>query len=379
MASLKSALLARLPWANFILAYLIIKILRILWTGFYRKRANSINIKSCLTIEAGAPGWNSLEFKEMFQSASEYYGVEFIKKVVIDKSIPYLPQLEAALQNNAISHYLYDPRTGRQDFWGASFESLRVALLLARYRVVPIVYLTDLSVRVWRCQASAVTAVSGSVITFMMPKQIQTIFPHRRLSGPSLMPLSVKTLEYLEALRNNLLLANLIKNQVRFVGSLYEPRTTFLVEFNHCLSQTDHLVEVLGRDLGSARVTDEEYWTRLSSASIVLTTADQAVQSGTDFIWIPHLVYRYIEVLASGSLLMAQIVPGVTRHFVPNEHFVAYENLEDAVIKARYYLDNPDEAEKIRSAGHDRAAALIKTHSFWSQLESALGFESITI
>ena len=374
----RSVFFARLPWVNFWVTYLLIRIFRLL-PGFYHRQVNPLTMKCYLAIEAGAQGWNAIEFKELHRSALEYFGTDSVMRVVIDKAIPYTPQVEEVLSNRQITHYLYDPRTGRQDFLGAFSESAHIAILLARYRVIPVVYLTDLSYRQWRCQAAAISAVSGVVVTFMMPKQVQPIFPHRRLVGPSLMPLSIETLDYLQRLRLELSNSNAIERVVRFTGSLYEPRTTFLQHFKEKLSSTDHRVDVLGRELGSARVSDDEYWRRLSSAAIVITTADQAVQAGTDWTCIPHLVYRYLEVLASGSLLLAPAVPGVSRYFEPGNHFVCFESLEEAIEKARYYMDHPQEAESIRMAGHEKAAHLIRIHFFWLQIDTALGSESITI
>jgi hypothetical protein len=377
MPETKSFLLSRLPWFTFIIAYLAIKCRQVFAWFFRSARHRHLDV-GCIAIEAGEQGWNAIEFKELYLSATEYAGVRFVRKVVIDKSVPYVPQVKQALEHYNITHYVYDPRTGKQDYWGAMIESVSIALLMARYSVIPIVYLTDLSVRVWRCQASAVSAVKGTVVTFMTPKLVQPIFPHRRLAGPSLMPLSRVTLLRLQQLRKTLEANNLIQPIVRFTGSLYEPRTSFLNDFRAKLSETGHSVEILGRKLGSARVSDGEYWRRLASAAIVITTSDQAHQPGTDYIWIPHLVFRYLEVLACGSLLLASEVPGISRYFKANRHFISYSSLDDAVERAKYYLEHPDLAEKIRISGHERARQLIETHSFWIQIDTALGADSIT-
>lgn len=377
MNIIKSAIFARLPWIGYIVAYLIINIFRFV-PGFYHRKKQSLSKKCCLAIEAGMPGWNSIEFKELYRSSSEYFGRDSVVKVVIDKNNSYISQIESVLNDSKITHYLYDPRTGRQDYFSAFLESVRVAVLLSRYRVVPVVYLTDLSYRIWRCQAAAVSATSGLVVTFIMPKQVQPIFPHRRLLGPSLIPLSIETLDNLQRTRTDIIASNSIQRVVRFTGSLYEPRTSFLRGFKKALDDSGHRVEILGRELGSIRITDDEYWRRLSTAEIVITTADQAVQSGADWTWVRHLVYRYLEVLASGSLLLAPPVPGVSRYFEPGKDFVSFESLEDAIEKARFYLHNPKEAEEIRIAGHKKAAQLIRIHSFWLQIDTALGSESFS-
>jgi hypothetical protein len=378
MNSLKVLVLSRLPCLPFNATYFLVKSLR-LFPGFYRRAVRPIAEKSCLAIEAGIQGWAAIEFKELERSSKEYFGANGFTKVVIDKTQPYVPQVEDVLRDSLVTHYLYDPRTGRQNFSSALSESIQVAVLMARYRVVPVVFSTDLSVRVWRCQAATVSAVSGAVVTFMMPRKVQPIFPHRRLIGPSLMPFSIETLEHLEAVRIELSGTNSVQNLVRFTGTLYEPRTTFLQSFKADLIKTGCRVEILGREMGSSRVPDDEYWFRLGSAAIVITTAEQMIQSGTDFSSIPHLVYRYLEVLAAGSLLLAPRVPGVTRYFEPEIHFVEYDSLEEAVSKAIYFLDHPKESEAIRIAGHEKAAYLIRSHSFWVQVDTALGSESFTL
>ena len=368
-------LMARLPWLFFLITNVVIRVTR-LFPGFYCRTAVSAKSKLGVAIEAGPQGWNSIEFKELFISASEYIDAEAVHKVVIDRSASYLGQVECVLKNTSISHYLYDPRTGRQEYWSAIYDSVRVAILMERYRIVPLVYLTDLSLRLPRCQAAVVSAMHGLVINFMLPTKIQQIFPHRRLIGPSLMPFSIRSLEFLERLRSEIAHES-INNVVRFTGSLYEPRTTFLRQLSDELAKTGHNLEILGREPGSNRVNDSEYWRRLYTAAIVVTTTDQINQSGADWTWVHQLVFRYLEVLVSGSLLLAPRVSGVSRYFDPDKHFVCYESLADAAEKARYYLDHPEEAEKIRRTGHDKAASLIRSRSFWMLIDTALGFESI--
>jgi hypothetical protein len=377
MPAIKSFLLSRLPWVGFVIAWVTIYCYRVLTLSFCSGSRRHLD-RSCVAIEAGEQGWNAIEFKELYLSATEYAGVNCVKKVVIDKSVSYVLQVKQILGDHNITHYIYDPRTGRQGFWGGMIEAVSIALLMERYGVVPIVYLTDLSVRVWRLQASAVSAARGIVVTFMMPKLVQPIFPHRRLAGPSLMPFSRETLFKLQQMRKSLELDHSIQGIVRFTGSLYEPRTSFLHAFRDKLLQTGHTIEILGRKLGSARVTDEEYWRRLATATIIITTADQAHQSGTDYVSIPHLVYRYLEVLASGSLLLAPEVPGISRYFQANQHFISYVSLEEAVERAKYYLEQPGAAENIRISGHERATQLIESHSFWIQIDTALGAYSIS-
>jgi len=111
----------------------------------------------------------------------------------------------------------------------------------------------------------------------------------------------------------------------------------------------------------------------IASAAIVITTADQFDQPGADLKHVQHMVYRYLEVMACGSLLLAPAVPGVMNYFTPGIHFVPFESVEDAHDKAVYYLEANEEGDRIRLEGQRRAKALIESRVFWLQINSALG------
>ena len=372
--SIREYVLSRAAFVPYFIAKFVLSLSVIANYKYRQNRANGCGTVLC--IEAGTKGWESIEFKEIYKSAVEYIGEERVVKFEVTCDKDYLQQINEIIKNRSITHYLYDPRTGSQRYLRGLFQSFQIALLLYRNRITPIVLLTDLSLRKWRCQAATVSSKSGVVVIFISPQKMQPIFPHKRLIGPSLMPFSSKTLDYLDNLANYDL--QQVQNRcIRFTGSLYEPRTSFLKQLKISLSKFGYELEILGRVIGTPRVSDEEYWKRLSSATIILTTADQMHQNGTDWIWIPSLVYRYLEVLAAGSLLMAPSVPGVTRYFTPGVHFVSFNSETDALEKARYYLDHPEEATKIACAGHTKAIHLIRANAFWLQIDTALGYATI--
>lgn len=373
--NIREYLLSRAAFVPYIIAKFVLLFSAI--EKFSYRHNRSSDCTTVLCIEAGTKGWESIEYKEIYKSATEYMGEKRVVKFEVTGDKDYIRQLNEVIKSRSITHYLYDPRTGSQRYLRGLFQSLQVACILYRYRITPIVLLTDLSVRMWRCQAATVSSMSGLVVSFMSSQKVQRIFPHKRLIGPSLMPFSNETLNYLVNFYYN----NSQKTRnycIRFTGSLYEPRTSFLNQLKDFLSRSGHEFEILGRSIGSTRVSDEEYWKRLSSALIIITTADQMHQRGTDWTWIPHLVYRYLEVLASGSLLMAPAVPGISRYFIPGVHFVPFTTVEDATENARYYLDHPVEAEKIARAGHAKAIHLIRSNSFWLQIDTALGHSTIS-
>jgi len=339
----------------------------------FRFRRPAPKHQTVLCIEAGVKGWESIEFKELYQSACEYLGDYNVIKAIIESQDTYLDQVKSLLSESAVTHYVYDPRTGSQNWLTGCWQALKIASYLQWNGVVPIVLLSDLSVRTWRLQSAVVTAARGVVITFMSPRNVQPIFPHRRLVGPCLMPLSEKTFRSFSIMKR----AKSIEQKAVFVGSLYEPRRTILSQIKTGLEQRGLLLEVKGRELGTARIPDEEYWGRLINAPIVITTASQLEQHGSDWTWIPHLLYRYIEAIASGSLLVAPEVAGIRRFFEPGKHFVTFTSVESAVDAITYYLTNPDEREKIARQGQKQAERLISSKVFWMGVDIALGDASL--
>ena len=341
----------------------------------HRRSHPFTKLRSRIVIEAGEIGWTSIEFKEVHQSAKEYLGEDSVLRLVVNRDEGYVQQVEHLLRKHTeITHYLYDPRTGRaenqQNLWNTLTDSVSMAVILHRYQVTPIVFLTDIGYRYWRYQAAAVTARNGVVVSFMSNKLSQAMFPHRRLIGPSIFPMSQATLNHLVNLRTTLEQQGNVVKQVRFMGSLYEPRASFFKEFERLMGAK---ADIRGRELGSVRKTDMEYWQLIASAAIVITTADQFDQPGADLKHVQHMVYRYLEVLACGSLLLAPAVPGVMNYFTPGIHFVPFESVQDAHDKAVYYLEANEQANRIRLEGQRRAKALIESRVFWLQINAALG------
>lgn len=370
------SLMVSFTYLPYYLAKLILKInfiIDLFALNQVKKRSNSH-----LCIEAGPKGWESIEFKELLQSATEYLGPDCTHKLVVSADEDYIEQVSNAIQKNGMTHYLYDPRTGSQSLLKGLLQSYQIGITLQRNKVVPIVLLTDLSVRIWRIQASIVSAVTGVVVCFMAPTKVGHIFPHSRLLGPSLMPFSTKTLRLLDVLIDEK--PKNLQLKCLFIGSLYEPRTTILKKIQSGLEKNGIEFIIKGRHVGSKtvhRVSDLEYWSELCRTDIVLTTADQMIQSGTDLTHVPHLIYRYLEVLASGALLVANSVPSVERYFKPGTHFVSYNSPEEAVEKIAYYSKNEVDRIRVAEAGRLQAKALINSRTFWMLIDTFLSSDSL--
>jgi hypothetical protein len=340
--------------------------------GYKRKKT----LSSVLCIEAGIRGWDSIEFKELYMSACEYLGDDKVHKVQVRKDKPYLQQVKKALNEVQPSHYLYDPRTGSQNWWIGLWQAFNFAFLLHLRGVIPIALLTDWAIRRWRAQSAIVTAKRGVVISFASVREISPIYPHRRLIAPSLMPLSEATVLFLDTLFERR--PDNPPIRALFTGLLYEPRITILHEIADNLKSRGFALEIRGREIGQPRIPDLEYWSRLSHERIILTTADQVESIDLDWRWIKQLTYRYLEVLASGALLVAPEVPGIRRYFVPGEHFVSFTTPDHASEVIEYYLTNEIERAKISKKGRERAKALVAAHSFWVGVDIGLGKNSLT-
>ena len=329
-----------------------------------------------IVIEAGAGGWQLIEYKELFKSAQEYFGAERVSRLDINPGLSYLSQVRCSLRSNKFSHRLYDPRTGSQRVIPGFFQALSIAFLYSIYGVTPICALTDFPIARQRFQVAVVSARRGVTFTLMQPKLVGRSFPHRRLIGPMPMALSAETVGAL--IENPPLIEKMNMVPVAFVGSLYEPRIATLRAVAAHLERHGIKLEVIGRDLKVPRGDDTSYWSSIRSAQIVITTADQRIFHDRENLGLRHLVYRYFEVLAVGSLLVGQVVPGLGRFLVEGEHFVGYDSPADAAKKIQWALNNPSELERISRAGQERCRDLVQAGIFWQTVETGLGQDTIS-
>jgi hypothetical protein len=342
-------------------------------------------IDSMICIEAGAKGWESIEFKEMFQSAAEYFGVEHTVKLIINPEKKYINQVREFLKHSSPTHYLHDPRSVSGGIFSRVIQSFLLAVILLSRRITPVVILADISLRAQRLQGAIVSSMTGVAICFMSIRESGQMFPHDRLIGPCLMPFSVETFNNLKVISAAKPVS--ISCGALFVGAMYEPRKAILEGIKSGLEIRGYSLDIKGRLPGEKRVDDTEYWERLSFADIVVTTTQQGfqretpsgrkIQDGADRVNVTQLIYRFLETLASGSLLVASDVPGVNRYFTPWEHFVPFNSVQEAVERISYFHVNELERLKIASAGQKRAEALIKSRCFWVQIDSSLQRNSI--
>ncbi len=324
-----------------------------------------------LAVEAGVVGWTLIEYEELLATAIEYLGPSGVLKVSIEERKRYLKEIYKILQKSNVTHYIYDPRTGSQTWGTGIFQSFAIVAMFAWLRIIPVARLSDIADRKWRFQCAIVTAASGICTTVMEPSYLKWYFPHRRLVGPMLMALSHNQALHLQLLQRARL--NKAINPVIFTGAMYEPRTTILLAIQNGLRNLGLDLVLQVRKIGDERDSNDAYWNRLVDAKIVVTTADHATGFGAESIDIPHLVYRYSEVLAAGSLLVAPMVPGIEQYFRPGVDFVCFSNTAEAVEKIAYYLDSESERILIAETGSERLRELTKAKTYWKLVDAALG------
>lgn len=62
---------------------------------------------------------------------------------------------------------------------------------------------------------------------------------------------------------------------------------------------------------------------------------------------------RCFEAMGTGSFLLTNRIPHIEELFKDGKHLVLYDNLDDMVEKAKYYLSHDEEREKIAQAGYE--------------------------
>lgn len=328
-----------------------------------------------LAIEAGELGWQNIEFEEIEKSAGEFLSADRIFRFVVDPRDPYLKQLRANLKTSPVSHVFWDPRTGSQNYVGGVLQSLAVGIIFAYRNIIPIAFGTDVSHRLWRMKMIAVTASTGVCLSLISPRRIRSLFPHGRIIGPMIMPISRTTFELLgRRLEEG---SGQVREGVGFMGSLYEPRLTILNEIRQQLAHDGQDFDIKGRPLGKKKHPSRQYWDYLLRTRIVVTTTSQVASAGFDCRDANQLVYRCTEALAAGAVLVVENVMDLDKFFNDGEHVAVFDTPLQAVQIIRKILRNPRVESSLRENGRTRVGELVRTHAFWRAVDSSLGVKGL--
>ena len=359
--------------------WMLVLTLRVLYAGLAvigtitRHSPRTVN----LAIASGVNGWKLIEYQELFRSATEYLGPKSVYKIAVSEPERFLSEVSQSLVERAATHFFFDPRGGPQGPWRGTWVAIRLGAFLSFKRITPICVLTDFPVRRWRRQVSIVSARKGLVVLIANPSALGRPIAHRRFFGPLPMALSAETVNKLGqgAKRPT---EKQPRDEVLFVGSLYEPRKSFIESVQEGLKENGIDLVIQGRALGEKRSADQTYWRSIQRADIVITTARQVGGLGIDRVASTHMIYRAIEVPAAGSVLAIEQVESMQRYLVPGEEFVEFNSVEDAVAQIQYLLRvNPTRLAEIARSGRTRVQHLSAAHTYWTIIDAGLGSDSL--
>ena len=82
------------------------------------------------------------------------------------------------------------------------------------------------------------------------------------------------------------------------------------------------------------------------TSKINLNLTNKPIKSG-----IPQRVF---DIIGNGGFLITNFQSEILEHFTPDEEIVVYENLQDLIFKIDFYLNNPNERERIRINGYNK-------------------------
>jgi len=91
---------------------------------------------------------------------------------------------------------------------------------------------------------------------------------------------------------------------------------------------------------------------------------------------LTHLRLREFEAPMSGALYLTEDQPELAEYFVPGKEVLTYTDQADLLEKARYYLAHPEQSERIRHAGLQRARRDHTWQHRFSELFAALGLRT---
>jgi hypothetical protein len=321
-------------------------------------------------IEAGTRGWDSIYFKELFTSASDYFGPEKVILIEVSDRKERMKQLRKIISGYGISYLVYDPRTNYSKPLLSMLQAFQVNLLCWRKRVTVLVSLTDPSLRTWRLQSAIASRRTGAIFTPMDISKLGWLCWRLNISGPHFMPVSKQTFLDLESRAVASSITNDSFRKLEFRGTLYPTRSAYFNEINRELEQHRSQIRIETKQKSEFEISPSKYWSDLVSAQICITTTFQYVYTGyhVDRSEINQMVFRISEALAAGNLLFTSECPGIDKYFSPGEEIVIFSSPEELALKLIELSQNLSEANRIRTNGIRKMKSLVMTGAFWNEI-----------
>ena len=108
-------------------------------------------------------------------------------------------------------------------------------------------------------------------------------------------------------------------------------------------------------------ITDEEMITKYSESKIGLGFLEVYDNHDHSQKTMQHLHLREFEAPMCGALYFTNYSDELAEHYEPDKEVIIYRNEHELLDKVNFYLGHPQEAEKVRKAGYERA---LKCHTY---------------
>lgn len=139
--------------------------------------------------------------------------------------------------------------------------------------------------------------------------------------------------------------------KVSFVGTAYGNRTQWIVALEKCGIHVD----CFGHGWENGSVSTEEISEIMRSSIISLNFADSGmVMQGLVPGRSRQIKARVFEVPGAGGFLMTEYANGLENWYRIDEEISVFESPADLAIKINYFLDHPQERDRIAMAGYIR-------------------------
>jgi glycosyltransferase involved in cell wall biosynthesis len=87
---------------------------------------------------------------------------------------------------------------------------------------------------------------------------------------------------------------------------------------------------------------------------------------------LPAVKVGVLDFLAAGALVVTDASPDLPRYLTPGKEIVVFEDTADMLEKIRYYLDHPDQAQAIRTAGRQKVIRQFTWDRVWPHVLSSV-------
>jgi len=146
-----------------------------------------------------------------------------------------------------------------------------------------------------------------------------------------------------------------------YVGNRFGRRGRLIARLEESLGDTFH---AYGPGSRRGMIDSEAAQQVQREASVSIACSDLAFGFG-----LTHLKCRHFEIPCSGGLMLAEWTPELARVYDCEREILTFQNFKDCLEKIEWVRTHPQEADKIRRAGHARA---VRDHTWRNRFETIL-------